>query len=423
MKRKLLLTSLLITSLFSSNYEVFPLVGLDTKDEKSIFAIEIEKDNNTTFNPEFSILYKNDSFKNYRFALNNIYYFKESKKFLPFAKFGAGFSSYDGNIFFNTSAGLKYLVKNNLSLKVEANYFLDYHGQNQDKYNFQTALLFGLSFKFGYTKQKTIVKESKEIKKEKKVTILDDDNDGVANEIDLCFKTRPNVEVDMHGCEIDGDDDNDGIKNSIDKCTRTPQDAQVYSNGCMIDNDSDGDGIKDSIDKCLLTPIGIDVDINGCEIEYDSDNDGIKDSLDACDDTPIGAIVDANGCQKEPEIKELSEDKIKEFKHLAIKFRYKSFKITADTIGVVLRLANLLNEYENYKIKILGYTDNVGSARYNKKLSKKRAEAVKDVLLQEGIEESRIEAVGMGKDNPIASNKTSEGRAQNRRIEVEFIKD
>jgi outer membrane protein OmpA-like peptidoglycan-associated protein len=67
---------------------------------------------------------------------------------------------------------------------------------------------------------------------------------------------------------------------------------------------------------------------------------------------------------------------------------------------------------------IEGYTDSVGSAAYNEQLSKKRAEAVADYLTSHGVERAQIKTVGKGEENPIASNSTAEGRANNRRVEI-----
>ncbi len=73
------------------------------------------------------------------------------------------------------------------------------------------------------------------------------------------------------------------------------------------------------------------------------------------------------------------------------------------------------------KAKITGYTDNVGSAAYNKKLSLKRAESVRDYLVSLGVDASKLEVSGEGMSNPVADNATAEGRAKNRRVEVEVI--
>ena len=72
---------------------------------------------------------------------------------------------------------------------------------------------------------------------------------------------------------------------------------------------------------------------------------------------------------------------------------------------------------KNFSLKLAGHTDNVGSDDANMKLSKDRAEAVKDYLVSKGANPSRIEATGYGETQPIASNKTAAGRAKNRRVE------
>ena len=81
-------------------------------------------------------------------------------------------------------------------------------------------------------------------------------------------------------------------------------------------------------------------------------------------------------------------------------------------------LAKVMKDYPDLNVVIEGHTDNVGTAAYNKKLSQRRAEAVKQYLVEKGINANRITAEGFGFDRPIASNDTDEGRQQNRRVEA-----
>ncbi|HOQ72630.1 MAG TPA: OmpA family protein [Smithellaceae bacterium] len=82
-------------------------------------------------------------------------------------------------------------------------------------------------------------------------------------------------------------------------------------------------------------------------------------------------------------------------------------------------MAGVMKEHSDLKLTIEGHTDNVGNAAYNKKLSQKRAEAVKNYMVKKGgIDAGRLNAVGYGQEKPVASNKTKAGRAKNRRVEA-----
>lgn len=92
--------------------------------------------------------------------------------------------------------------------------------------------------------------------------------------------------------------------------------------------------------------------------------------------------------------------------------------IQAESYPRLDRLVEYLSHHSGTRIRIAGHTDNVGNPRVNEALSEQRAQAVRDYLIEHGIESTRIEAVGYGDQQPIASNDTQEGRQQNRRIEA-----
>ena len=136
-------------------------------------------------------------------------------------------------------------------------------------------------------------------------------------------------------------------------------------------------------------------------VDGDDDGDGVKNSKDKCPNTPKGVPVNANGCW--------------EFKGLTFDFDKAVIKNPAsldEAITIMKANPNLTGE-------IRGYTDGKGTEKYNQKLSERRANAVREYFIQHGIAADRIRAKGYGMANPVASNDTEEGRAQNRRVELE----
>ena len=87
------------------------------------------------------------------------------------------------------------------------------------------------------------------------------------------------------------------------------------------------------------------------------------------------------------------------------------------------QVAAVLKSNPNLKVVVEGHTDDVGAADYNLRLSDDRANSVRKALLDRGIEKKRLEAVGFGEAKPIASNKSSKGRAENRRVEFKIVND
>jgi outer membrane protein OmpA-like peptidoglycan-associated protein len=103
--------------------------------------------------------------------------------------------------------------------------------------------------------------------------------------------------------------------------------------------------------------------------------------------------------------------------------------VTFDTNSVVVRpglyseldrVARVMNQYPNTLIRVEGHTDSKGSNEYNMDLSNRRANAVRNLLVQRGIAGSRIEVVGFGETMPVASNTTEAGRQKNRRVEIKI---
>jgi outer membrane protein OmpA-like peptidoglycan-associated protein len=94
--------------------------------------------------------------------------------------------------------------------------------------------------------------------------------------------------------------------------------------------------------------------------------------------------------------------------------------LLATKVAVLGEVAGVLNQYPNTLVRVEGHTDNKGTDAYNMDLSNRRATAVKNLLVQRGIADSRIEAVGYGETLPVATNDTEAGRQRNRRVEIKI---
>jgi OOP family OmpA-OmpF porin len=226
----------------------------------------------------------------------------------------------------------------------------------------------------------------------------DADGDGVPDSIDKCPNTPAGSIVNAVGCFADTD--GDGVFDATDKCPNTPNGVKVDMDGCPLD--SDGDGVADFKDQCPDTPAGTQVDATGCPVALDSDGDGVLDKDDQCSDTPKGAKVNRRGCW------------IVE----GLLFDTNKSTIKPESKQGLDELAEVLKKNPEMKLEIQGHTDSTGSLELNTRLSKERAQAVKDYLIREGIAADRLEANGYGPSRPADTNATAEGRAQNRRVEL-----
>jgi outer membrane protein OmpA-like peptidoglycan-associated protein len=101
-----------------------------------------------------------------------------------------------------------------------------------------------------------------------------------------------------------------------------------------------------------------------------------------------------------------------------VNFDFDRYDIRPDASPILDEAANTLQEYGDVTILVDGYTDAIGSEAYNQRLSERRANAVKQYLERRGVAGSRMTPRGFGKSNPVATNDTPEGRAQNRRVEL-----
>ena len=241
---------------------------------------------------------------------------------------------------------------------------------------------------------------------------VDSDGDGVPDGPDQCPDTPKGARVDEKGCPLDAD--GDGVADGIDECPDTPKGAKVDAKGCPID--TDGDGVPDGIDECAKTPKGAKVDARGCPV--DTDGDGVFDGIDECPDTPPGTKVDKKGC---PLIQPLFNEERKSLVLTGVNFDTDKAVLKPESAKALDEVAASLVAYPSVRVEVQGHTDSTGSSRHNQTLSQARSQAVVDYLASKGIAADRMVAKGYGKGKPIATNDTEEGRAQNRRVELQKI--
>lgn len=103
-----------------------------------------------------------------------------------------------------------------------------------------------------------------------------------------------------------------------------------------------------------------------------------------------------------------------------VTFDYNSAVVRPGLISEIDRVAKVMTQYPDTLIRVEGHTDSRGSDEYNMDLSKRRANAVKNLIVQRGVAENRIEVVGFGKTMPVATNDTEAGRSKNRRVEIKI---
>ncbi len=141
----------------------------------------------------------------------------------------------------------------------------------------------------------------------------------------------------------------------------------------------------------------------------DSDGDGVPDPDDDCPNTPSNYAVDDNGCP-------ILIEEIARFE-LQVNFDFDESVIRDEDVSEIEDLAEFLREYDGVMLQLEGHTDSVGTPLYNLDLSQRRADAVRDRLIEDfGISPGRITAQGYGEQLPVADNETEAGREANRRV-------
>jgi OOP family OmpA-OmpF porin len=203
------------------------------------------------------------------------------------------------------------------------------------------------------------------------------------------------------------DSDKDGIYDIDDAC---PEKAGLKEfNGCP---DSDGDGVMDKEDFCPAI-VGSKT-VHGCP---DADNDNIADMDDRCPNE-VGTAAN-HGC---PEVDNspVVIHKLNAYEK-TINFDMGTAAFQTESKEVLESIVAVLKDFPDSKFIIQGHTDNSGSSETNSVLSQERANAVKKFLVENGIAADRLTSIGYGETRPTDSDKTEQGRDNNRRVEVKLV--
>lgn len=193
--------------------------------------------------------------------------------------------------------------------------------------------------------------------------------------------------------------------------------------------DSDDDGIVDKFDKCPNVA-GL-FSNNGCPPAEQAVKQEEKEqqTISAIDKKAAAPATQSanNGGSSNSNGGALSVDDKYRLKNeilvemYAVKFAHNSYQLSAESYDHLNTVAVVMRNNPSYKLKLTGYTDDLGSASYNKKLAEQRAEAVAEYLRSRGIAKDRLVIESNGKDNPLDDNSSKIGKANNRRVEFKLL--
>ncbi len=469
-------------SLFLTTLLVFGLTGLQAQDKNNPWqfsfgtnAIDVEADTNTQFADFFDIDRKWNTAKSpismftiSKYIGDNLSFgvgasFNSISKYATGVVDGTDMTSYMRpgvtNDYFNVDAMLKYDLSDALPIKVLGMDFEPFVGigpgwtwfDDQDGLtgNLSIGVNYWFNDVFGFTLMSEYRHNMDDLNRWKTIILdeggtmrwsamlsvkfggTDTDGDGIYDEYDNCPEVAGLEEFD--GCP---DTDGDGIQDSEDDC---PMVAGLPEyNGCP---DTDGDGISDNKDRCPKVA-GLE-SMGGCP---DTDGDGITDGKDGCPkvagprgnrgcpwpDTDGDSVIDKddncpevpgtvanNGCPEGPSADEMA--KITELSR-GIQFAFGATTFTEGTPPVLDAIVSIILKYPDASFSVEGHTDSIGTKGFNQKLSEGRAAAVVEYLTLRNVSADRLTAAGFGENNPIDTNVSDEGRANNRRVEILFIK-
>ena len=216
---------------------------------------------------------------------------------------------------------------------------------------------------------------------------LDVDDDKISDNLDLCDNSLNENNIMPYGCKITPKKSLKKEKKVLDIQKEISDDNELL----FLEDDS-------TEDENLEFQELIEAEI------VDNDEDGVEDSQDKCLDTPLGHKVDSVGCS-------LSID-------LTVNFPSNSSTIPKGSFSEIKKITNFLQENRQYKILVVGHTNSIGDADYNRWLSAKRARKIKNKFLEYGLASLRANSTGKGSSEPLINDDSPEAMRVNRRVEI-----
>ncbi|MDB4962451.1 MAG: hypothetical protein JWP01_2450 [Myxococcales bacterium] len=348
------------------------------------------------------------------------------ERLVPFATLGLGVwrtssdddvLGSDTDVLLHVGGGARVFVTPSIAIRAEGRFL---RGPSQQApYHLNASygeFMIGVSFVPGTGTRTTTIEEVEVAR-----PAVDTDGDGISDAQDRCVDTAEDNDLfdDQDGCP-DLDNDGDGIPDETDNCAMEAEDKDDFQDddGC-VDRDNDGDGVADAQDACPKEIEDRDSyrDGDGCP-DPDNDKDGIADAADKCpnDVEAINGVDDEDGCPDRGDaLVVLSTDRLE----LLGPLTFTGAKLKKESFGVLGQVAGMLRMHDQIvRLRVTVHVQPSNDADADQALSDKRGAAVRDWLLEKGIDKKRLEVRGFGGSKPLVPRNAKSSALINERVEL-----